>query len=87
MVESVYASLDMEQKILITDGSGSVSMPKYLYNQEPYVIFTYQIGSKEEMPSKQRMSENLMNSYVQKNKIYVPESIDEFNEIMKTLSR
>lgn len=85
MVESVYASIDMEQKILITDGSGSVSMPKYLYNREPYVIFTYRIGTKEEMPAKERMSENLMNSYVQKNKIYVPSSINEFNEIMKTL--
>lgn len=87
MLESLYSSIDLTEKILITRGSATVLHPKYMFGQEPYVIFTYKLYSSDNIINEARLAEDLISCYIDKCKILIPNSLDEFkNQLLYVAS-
>ena len=87
LFESLYISLDLDKKVLITDGSAAVLHPKYIFNKEPYIIFTYRLMSKVKNNLKKRYYEDLYVAYADNTKLYVPENLDEFKNVIFEIER
>lgn len=86
MLESLYSCIDLTEKILITRGSATVLHPKYMFNQEPYVIFTYMLYSPDNITNEAKLAEDLISCYIDKSKIFIPESITDFKNVLLCLS-
>ena len=82
MLESLYSCIDLTEKILITRGSATVLHPKYMFNQEPYVIFTYMLYSPDNVTNEAKLAEDLISCYIDKSKIFIPESITDFKNVL-----
>lgn len=85
MLESLYSCLDLTNKVLITRGSAAVLHPKYMFDQEPYVIFTYKLYSRDKINDEAMLAEDLKSCYDNKNKIIIPNSLEELKHILENL--
>lgn len=84
-LEAIYAYLNLSDKVLITYGSATVLHPKYLFGKEPYVIFTFNVYSNSGSLFTKKVADDLLKLYSDKNKIYVPNSLDEFHHILLSI--
>lgn len=85
--EIVMSYEQMEKKILVSIFSTACMAPKRDFNQEPYVIFTYKIF-KENLSISSKYTnqiEQLKESYQNEDRIYVPDSIDEYVRILQKI--
>ena len=86
-LEALYSQIDLNDKILITRVSSAVFYPKYMFNAEPHVIFTYKLSPKEtDMEAMDRLVNSLKELYENPQKIYVPFTEDELKNIICHIS-
>lgn len=83
-------SLDVigEKHILIAMNSTSQLIPKLLSNKEPYLIYTYKmykIHNEEFLKNAEIMVKKAKLMYNNNNKIYVPNTIEDFRSIINSL--
>lgn len=79
-------NIDIKNKTQITIFSGACISPKLIFNEEPTVIFLYKL-----LPVEQNVfgktfidfADELGKSYIDKEKFFVPETFDEFEEYCK----
>jgi len=86
-LETIYLDIDLNKKVLISIASTAMLYPKYIFDQEPYIIFTYKIYPNVkitafELAQLNLLASDLKSSYVNKNKIFIPESLSEFKSIL-----
>ncbi len=76
-----------EDSILIAYSSSAQLSPKTVYDKEPNIVFTYKLYTQtmEERSSCDQSVLNLKGIYRNQGKIYVPDSIDEFNNVLNRL--
>ena len=85
LLEALYASLNLDGKVLITRDSSSVIYPKYMFGKEPIVIFTYRLYEEyyyQNADVLDGLSRNLLSIYKDKSKIFVPKTLGELIEIL-----
>lgn len=79
---------NMENKILISTFSTSCIVPKMLFDQEPTVIFLYKILNPERINNSSvdgALCNAFRNTYRDKEKVIIPENINELKIILKRL--
>ena len=85
LLEALYASLTLNEKVLITRDSSSVMYPKYMFGKEPTVIFTYRLYEdyyRQNSDMLDGLSRNLRSIYSDDSKIFVPKTPGELKEIL-----
>lgn len=86
-LEALYSQIDLNDKILITRASSSVFYPKYMFNAEPSVIFTYNLSPKDiDVDAMNKIVSSLKELYQNKERIFVPKSLKELEELFRILS-
>ncbi|MBO5368701.1 hypothetical protein J6A32_08740 [Methanocorpusculum sp.] len=86
-LEALYSQVNLNDKILITRVSSAVFYPKYMFNAEPYVILTYKISpSGVDVGAMDKLVESLRGLYANKDRIYVPRSMDDFEQQLRHIS-
>lgn len=86
-LEALYSQINLNDKILITRVSSAVFYPKYMFNAEPYVIFTYKLSPKDvDTEAMNRLVNSLKELYENPQKIYVPFTEEELQNIISYLS-
>ena len=79
---------DVDRLVLISEYSSAQMTPKMLFGFEPTLIFLYKLNrgySEEQRCTMTKQIKDLMDSYNQPEKIYVPESISELNHILMNI--
>ena len=86
--EIICANSDINSKVLISAGSSAVLMPKILFDSEPVVILLHHITGNRlgDADKREKMINHVKELYKDKSKFIVPETIDEFKEIIKKLN-
>ena len=93
MWENYLLNKDIENKVLVTVSSNTVFVPKIIFDQQPTVVMLFKIfnGTSPIFDSGnfERYLENYLKFYSEysKSKIYIPESIDEYKEIILILKK
>lgn len=85
--EQICETID-DDTILISLGSTAVQSPKYLYDKEPYVIFTYKLHAElysEFAKSYEAIAASLMKLYRSDKKIFIANDLDDFKLILESL--
>ena len=88
--ESLLADIDTENFILITTDSSATLTPKYMFDKEPYVIYLYHITQnrlESDIQNRDQLVQNLKNMYKNKEKIFVPNTLEELRDILILLSK
>ena len=92
--ELLPAHVNMDKKVLVSGISTAMLTSKFLYDQEPYLIFTYHLMGdilKKILPDKQALQnvidlmEGVRNMYVHKNKTFAPKTMEEFKATLKQI--
>lgn len=82
--EVICANSAIEDKVLITAASTAVLMPKIMFDQEPVIIWLYQLLSKKEMTQKrQRFLSSVKKLYREENRFLIPQSLDELESMLQ----
>ena len=81
--------VDYNNMVFISPFSTAAFLPKMMFNKEPYIIFTLDILkiNMEEYSYVVKMVEKLIDSYSNKNKIFIPKTLEEFEEIIKSVGK
>ena len=86
--EAYLATGNYNDNILISQYSTSCFTPKFIYDQEPMIIFLYRIvPTKESVETVESMVNKLISVYEQKGRIYIPRDVDEFYQIIKQIDK
>ncbi len=89
--ESLYTQLeDPSNKVLISCASTAAFNPKFMFNHEPYVIFTYRLYNTYRQIGVERddwMADALLDAYEDKSRILIPNSIIELQEMIRNIYR
>ena len=85
--EVICANSNLENKVLIAASSSAVLMPKLLFDMEPVVILLHHITGMRlgEEEKREIIISYIKNMYRDKTKFIVPETLEEFIEIIKML--
>lgn len=86
LLESIFLHIDLNDKVFITQNSAVVLHPKYMFNQEPYIIFTYKLYPVDGSVFSEKMATDLRSMYQKKDKILIPETIEEMMHMLHVLS-
>lgn len=85
--EGMNTSVDFSEKVLVSRGSGIMLYMKLIYGREPYLIFTYKLYNEYKTEGDIHRIGDLVdmirNLYNDKSRIMVPESIDQFEEMIE----
>lgn len=87
--EGLYAQIpNRENKVMISVASTTALYPKFMFNEEPYIILTYrlydtyrQIGIERD----DRIAEILLDAYSDKSRIMIPNSMYELKNMLAKL--
>lgn len=77
-----------EDKVLISTFSSAMTNSKILYNKEPYLIFLYKLIIKEESEwylKYEEIAKRMTENYRNKQKIFIPETIKDLENILTIL--
>lgn len=89
--EVIVLNNDMRDQVLITVFSTAAMTPKTIAEQEPHVIFLFdlpEIRMLWDLPSPAREFATLFrSSYASTERVHVPQSVQEFGEVVKRLSK
>lgn len=89
--ESLFAQLEKpEEKVLVSCASTATLNPKFMFGQEPYVIFTYRLYSTYRQIGIERddwIANALIDAYEDKSRVMIPNSIEELKEMINKIHR
>lgn len=94
--ELYAAKEDMDKKVLISTFSTAMLTPKFLFDKEPYLIFTYLLADdilRAFSPTVEKHENNIAfikngaALYKNKDRVFFPRNYDEFEEVLKTVSK
>lgn len=89
LFESLYANLTRrERMVLVSCASTATITPKFMFDEEPYVIFTYRLYNGYRQCGVERddwLANIVRDAYTDKSRVLVPNSMDEFNAIIRRL--
>ena len=85
--EVVLSTKSMNDKVLISIFSTACMSPKLDFNQEPYVIFTYKLYGDMFCLNKLYLDQikQLSSCYNAKGRIFVPENMVEYTQILESI--
>ena len=87
--EGLYSQLEHpEEKVLVSCASTTAINPKFMFGIEPYVIFTYRLYDTYRQVGVERddwLSAALIDSYTDKSRILIPNSLDELRYMLTQL--
>lgn len=86
LLEGIYAKTNLDSKILITRDSSAVMYPRYMFAKEPFIILTYKLYPdyySKHSKFLDNYAQNLIKSYMDKSKIYVPKSISDLKDFLR----
>lgn len=89
--EGLYAQLgNPNKKVLISCASTATINPKFMFGDEPYVIFTYRLYDTYRQCGVERddwISSALIDAYEDKSRVKIPNSMFELEEMLKEIYR
>lgn len=87
--EVICANSNIGKKVLISAGSSAVLMPKILFGSEPVVIMLHHITGNRlgDDVKREKMISYIRDLYHDKARFIVPETIEDFSNIIKTLKQ
>lgn len=86
--EVLINEAQIEEKILLSICSTAVITPKMLYNREPIVILLYKLFEKEwDLEDTYKLFFNNVSKCYKQNRFFVPNTWNEFSEILKFLQK
>ena len=89
--EGLFAQLPKkDQKVIVSCVSTTAMNPKFMFNEEPYVIFTYRLYDdyrQHPVECDDRLSGILMDAYQDKSKILIPNSMRELSTMVRRIYR
>lgn len=89
--EGLYAQLqDPGEKLLISCISSAAINPKFMFGDEPYVIFTYRLYpdyQKRPIPGNDWIANALINAYEDKSRVMIPNSMHELQQMIRSIHR
>lgn len=88
LFEAMLLNIDINAKVFIARDSSSLIYPKFMFDAEPYVIFTYKLYPEyyiNNIIEMDRLSNGLISSYVNKEKVLIPSDISEFKYMLETI--
>ncbi len=84
--ESLYSQIkNPNEKVLLSCASTATLNPKFMFGDEPYVIFTYRLYNTEHPNGNERdnwIANALIDSYEDKSRVMIPNSIEELREMI-----
>lgn len=85
--EVYLATGNYEDNVLISWYSTACFTPKFIYDQEPIIIFIYHIvEANEEIERIESMVNKLISAYEHKERIYIPNDINELCQIIEKIN-
>ena len=87
MWELLLSKFPIKKKLIITLGSTGAFTPKFLYNDEPWLLFTYKLiplPNGSQLDDFLSIVEQLKKAYTHPEHILEPETWDEFDSFVKT---
>jgi|GEM_PF-4016371 len=94
--ELFAAKVNMEERVMISTLSTAMLTPKLMFDEEPYLVFTYRLaedvvraaaGSEEVHQNNIRAVKNACALYRNQDRLFFPATYDEFGEQLKEISR
>lgn len=85
--ELMICNSNIDEKILIGLGTTALFAPKIIFDKEPTLVFLNNLCNLKMMNDNQMIDQicKLKESYLNKEKVFIPNSLDEFENIIKTL--
>lgn len=86
MWELMISQMDMDRILLMASYSTAQVTPKLLYDKEPWLVFTYHLATASSEESKSRydlLVKELSDTYRNKHRIMVPNSVQELSDCLK----
>lgn len=89
-IEALCLNDDVSENVFISGLSAASIMPKLMFDQEPIVIFLYKIFELDKLTfggdDYIEFMEEFSKTYIKPNRVYMPTTIQELEEIIKKLS-
>ena len=89
--ESLYAQLERpNEKVLVSCASTATLNPKFMFGDEPYVIFTYRLYDTYRQCGVERddwIANALIDAYEDKSRVMIPNSMHELHNMIKNIHR
>ena len=89
--EALYAQLDNpSDKVLVSCASTATLNPKFMFGEEPYVIFTYRLYSNYRQNGVERddwIANALIEAYEDKSRVMIPNSMQELKDMIRRIHR
>lgn len=89
--EALYAQLDNpSDKVLVSCASTATLNPKFMFGEEPYVIFTYRLYNNYRQNGVERddwIANALIEAYEDKSKVMIPNSMQELKDMIRRIHR
>lgn len=87
--EGMYMQLpEREKKVLVSCISTAAIYPKFMFNDEPYIIFTFRLYDTYRQSGVERddwMSQAVIDAYEDKSKIMIPNSMLELKQMLRSI--
>lgn len=87
--EGLYAQMHArDQKVLVSCISSAAINPKFMFGEEPYVIFTYRLYNDYKthpIPGDDWIAEALMDAYSDKSRVMIPNSMEELKQMLGSI--
>ena len=87
--EGLYAQMQQrERKVMVSCISSAAINPKFMFGEEPYVIFTYRLYNdyrNKPIPGDDWIADALTDAYTDKSRILIPDSLEEFRDMLKKI--
>lgn len=87
LFEGMYTKADFTKKILIARTSSALLYPKVMFNQEPFIIFTYRLFNYYHQfgdDLTDNYVKEMKKMYIDKSKVLVPNTLLEFEKMLFT---
>ena len=89
--EALYSQLENpSDKVLVSCASTATLNPKFMFDEEPYVIFTYRLYNTYRQVGVERddwMANALIDAYEDKSKVMIPNSMQELKDMLSRIHR
>ena len=89
--EGLYTQIkNPNEKVLLSCASTATLNPKFMFGDEPYVIFTYRLYNTEQPNGNERdnwIANALIDAYEDKSRIMIPNSVEELREMISRIHR
>lgn len=88
--ESQCTQMDMSKKIFISNVSTAMMYPKFIFDQEPILIFTYKLYPFYIMFGSERDDlyvQDMVDTYSDPSRVYIPNSMGEFSQMLEEAYR